>query len=232
MRRLFTLASKTMLTAAGAQSPRVDKSVVFDRLAAIGGELLERHTTAEHNQITSISEVCRQTRTYLFSSEVDAQSLLKPFLSKTQQDSVLTLSEHGPSGRLVYEFDYAYCVAYGLPTHVHVDTHVSCTARTLDHASWTNVVADMTDTVLRLSGLTRGVIVRYRRDKRYGFIMYSSDEDEVFFHADDIIDWAGYTEASLPHRRVRFALGDSPKGPKARSVVIEKDGDSGRIRFG
>lgn len=229
MRRLFTLAGKAMVTAAGHFSPLVDRSVVFDQLAAFGGELLERHTTSEHNQITAITEVCRQARTYLFSSEIETQSLLKPFLSKTQQDSVLSLSEH-TTGRLVYEFDYAYCVAYGLETHVH-DSRENCNARTLAHATWTNEVADVTEAVLRLSGLTRGVVAKYFIDKGYGFIIYDSNEEEVFFHVNDVIDWGGLSDVDIRNRRVRFALGDSPKGKKARSVVIEPDEHSGRIRF-
>src|SRR5207302_861587 len=38
MRRLFTLASKTMVTAATDEHPRADARVVFGRLAAFGGE--------------------------------------------------------------------------------------------------------------------------------------------------------------------------------------------------
>ena len=220
MRRLFTLSSKTMLMAASRNPVKVNRMVVQQRLETFGAELIERHTPTERNQLKEISAVCKAAGTYKFSAEIDTRSLLKPFLSKTEQDSVLAVLE-SRSGRPVYQFDYAYCVANQLPTHAHPDSKEDCPARTLTHGAWIDSVEDVTETVLNISGLTRGVIVRYLPERQFGFIIFGSDEPEAFFHLNDIIEWDDATELDLDKRRVRFALGDSPRGKKARAVAIE-----------
>lgn len=225
LRRLFTLTSKAMLMASRdeAGSPFVGRTLVFKCLGAFGAELVNRHSMSERNQVASIADACRRADTYRFRSEIDPQSLLKPFLSKTQQDSILSVAEHarGPSGT-VYEFDYGYCIANDLPTHRHRGSRNPCRARTGGHAEWIDDVADLTDEVLRLSGLTRGLIARFFPDKGFGFIWFDPQQEDVFFHVEDVIDFGSLSaQSDLRKVRVRFALGDTPRGKKARSIVVE-----------
>ena len=224
LRRLFALTSKAMLSAsqAGPEAPRVDLPLVLECLEGLGADLVNRYSTAEQHQLTALADACERKGTYRFSSKLEAQSLLKPFLSKTQQDSVLRISENALNpGRTVYEFDYVYCVARNLPTHRHSNGK-SCPARTLRNGVWIDEVADLTDSVLHLSGLTRGVITKFLVEKQYGFIVYDTDQAEVFFHTEDVVDFGGYSSSDdLRQLTVRFAMGDTPKGKKARSIVIE-----------
>src|SRR3569623_173653 len=95
------------------------------------------------------------------------------------------------SVRTIFEFDYSYCVAKGIPTHVHDGASVCCPARTFSHGQWISSIADLTDTVLRLSGLSRGVVKNFFPQKGFGFIVFDAQEDDLFFHISDVVDLGG-----------------------------------------
>lgn len=54
-------------------------------------------------------------------------------------------------------------------------------------------------------------------NKGYGFISVDGEEDDLFFHSNDLVDveFEGLSEGD----EVTFEKGDSPKGPKAEEVT-------------
>ncbi|MCK9460076.1 MAG: cold shock domain-containing protein [Proteobacteria bacterium] len=226
VRRLFSLSAKAMMISSRQErnSPKVDRISVYRALEEYGRELLNRHSTIERNHLVPLLDTCRKEETYRFYAELDASSILKPFLSKTQQDSILYISEHENSSHpAVYEFDYGFCVSQNLPTHSHNLGNKTCEARTLDHSKWISKVADVTDTILSLSGMSRGVILKYFSEKRFGFIKCDPEQPDVFFHVNDIMDFGPFSEDTLKEGiRARFAIGEGAKGTKARSIVLEE----------
>lgn len=62
-----------------------------------------------------------------------------------------------------------------------------------------------------------GTIVTVRDDKGYGFIRPIGQDDDVFFHASDLIDGLEF-DATLQERRVEFETFDSGRGLRAKNV--------------
>ncbi len=54
-------------------------------------------------------------------------------------------------------------------------------------------------------------------NKGYGFISIDGEEDDLFFHSNDLVDveFEGLSEGD----EVTFEKGDSPKGAKAEEVT-------------
>jgi len=228
VRRLLSLSNRAMSAAAQKmpKSPFVSRNVVTEVLERSGKELLKRHSDIERGQVNELAVKCKNGGTYRFRSKIQAKAVLRPFLSKTQQDSILRIAEFGgDEGRSIYEFDYSFCVASGIPTHEHYDKQSLCHGRTLSHAKWITKTVDASEIILKISGGGRGRIRTFFDDRGYGFIQYDATRDELFFHKNDILNLDEVCTNRLIGATVRFALGEGAEGPKARSIIVERTSD-------
>lgn len=61
--------------------------------------------------------------------------------------------------------------------------------------------------------MTVGTVVRFNKDRGFGFIETDASDEDVFFHANDVNG-----RDPSENERVEFVIEQAPKGPRAKHI--------------
>jgi uncharacterized membrane protein YsdA (DUF1294 family)/cold shock CspA family protein len=76
--------------------------------------------------------------------------------------------------------------------------------------------------------MMQGIVVKYDKEKGYGFIRTSELEDDLFVHISEVQNSKVLTEG----QRVEFKVEQKPKGPTATSVIAGRVSYSPSLIYG
>lgn len=67
--------------------------------------------------------------------------------------------------------------------------------------------------------LYMGTVIRYQKERRYGFIRVDDSDNDIFFH-DSYLQMSGFKTVDLG-ARVSFEIGQNHKGPMAVKIHVD-----------
>jgi len=194
MRRTVHLLDLSMLrTQAERREPsRVSVADVLGALA-YHAEAIERHYTPEENMfLHGIARVCKHRQTWQFSFPGRSATLNK-LARKTGEHNIINVVTRGAGRKATtYAFDYPFCVAHGLPTHLIRGTRRLDKCRSLLNGEWISRAARVAPRDLRAAGAEGkidGVIAQWTG--KSGRIR-TADGHEYAFSPEDLagyLDW-------------------------------------------
>jgi hypothetical protein len=189
---------------------RVTREHVEECLSAHTRAAEDNYPEADRTFLEAIATVCRARSTYRFQFPYKAPVLSK-YVSQSEEHNLLKIVDPGLGRRgTTYAFDYAYCVARDIPTHVLRDTEKIDRNRSYKDGTWASRVAKISEDLVGQANIPKedGKII-YLKGKS-GFIQTEQIRD-YYFTSQHLVESDRDRPLSLG-QKVRFypaEMGDS-----------------------